>query len=64
MSAILAKMHALVLDNYRIVYAGYEPGQTVYSKDTIVAMAVVIDGGLITPILKVSSNVGLSWTFF
>lgn len=51
---MLAKACALVLEDYPIVNARYEPGQTVYQKDINVAMAVAIDGGLITPTLKVS----------
>lgn len=50
---MLAKACALVLEDYPIVNARYEPGQTVYQKDINVAMAVAIDGGLITPTLKV-----------
>lgn len=49
---MLAKACALVLEDYPIVNARYEPGQTVYQKDINVAMAVAIDGGLITPTLK------------
>lgn len=51
-SAMLAKACALVLEAHPIVNARYEPGQTVYQKDINVAMAVAIDGGLITPTLK------------
>lgn len=51
---MLAKACALVLEDYPIVNARYEPGQTVYQKDINVAMAVAIDGGLITPTLKAS----------
>lgn len=50
---MLAKACALVLEDYPVVNARYEPGQTVYQKDINVAMAVAIDGGLITPTLKV-----------
>lgn len=53
-SAMLAKACALVLEDYPVVNARYEPGQTVYQKDINVAMAVAIDGGLITPTLKAS----------
>lgn len=52
---MLAKACALVLEEYPIVNARYEPGQTVYQKDINVAMAVAIDGGLITPTLKARS---------
>ena len=50
---MLAKACALVLEDYPIVNARYEPGMTVYQKEINVAMAVAIDGGLITPTLKV-----------
>lgn len=53
-SAMLAKACALVLEDYPVVNARYEPGQTVYQKDINIAMAVAIDGGLITPTLKVT----------
>ncbi|CAN0430511.1 unnamed protein product, partial [Ectocarpus sp. 8 AP-2014] len=58
-SAMLAKACALVLEDYPIVNARYEPGQTVYQKDINVAMAVAIDGGLITPTLKNANMMSL-----
>lgn len=61
-SAMLAKACALVLEDYPIVNARYEPGKTVYQKDINVAMAVAIDGGLITPTLKVSNHYVTSHT--
>lgn len=57
-SAMLAKACALVLEDYPVVNARYEPGKTVYQKDINVAMAVAIDGGLITPTLKVTASPG------
>lgn len=61
---MLAKACALVLEDYPIVNARYEPGQTVYQKDINVAMAVAIDGGLITPTLKVGFHAGLCFEYF
>lgn len=58
---MLAKACALVLEDYPVVNARYEPGQTVYQKDINVAMAVAIDGGLITPTLKVICSLFLSF---
>lgn len=55
-SAMLAKACALVLEDFPVVNARYEPGKTVYQKDINVAMAVAIDGGLITPTLKVGAR--------
>eukprot|EP00903_Cladosiphon_okamuranus_P005907 g5841.t1 len=58
-SAMLAKACALVLEDFPVVNARYEPGQTVYQKDINVAMAVAIDGGLITPTLKNANMMSL-----
>ena len=48
-SAMLAKACAEVLKKHPIVNAAYVNGAIKYSKDINVAMAVAIDGGLITP---------------
>ncbi|CAM9337782.1 unnamed protein product [Choristocarpus tenellus] len=58
-SAMLAKAAALVLEEHPILNARYEPGKTVYQKDINIAMAVAIDGGLITPTLKNANMMGL-----
>mmetsp|Transcript_5768 Transcript_5768/g.8022 ORF Transcript_5768/g.8022 Transcript_5768/m.8022 type:complete len:528 (+) Transcript_5768:30-1613(+) len=48
-SAMLAKAVAEVLKKHPIINAAYVEGGIKYSKDVNVAMAVAIDGGLITP---------------
>jgi len=48
-SAMLAKAVAEVLKKHPIVNAAYVEGGIKYSKDVNIAMAVAIDGGLITP---------------
>lgn len=54
-SAMLAKAVAEVLKKHPIINAAYVEGGIKYNKDVNVAMAVAIDGGLITPtIIKVS----------
>lgn len=53
-SAMLAKAVAEVLKKHPIINAAYVEGGIKYNKDVNVAMAVAIDGGLITPtIIKV-----------
>ena len=50
MSAMLAKAVAETLKKHPVINAAYaEGGGIKYSKDVNVAMAVAIDGGLITP---------------
>jgi pyruvate dehydrogenase E2 component (dihydrolipoamide acetyltransferase) len=52
-SAMLAKAVAMVLENHRIMNAAYdESGAVKYNNDINVAMAVALDGGLITPTLR------------
>lgn len=46
---MLAKAVAEVLKNHQLVNAAYVEGGIKYNKDINVAMAVAIDGGLITP---------------
>jgi pyruvate dehydrogenase E2 component (dihydrolipoamide acetyltransferase) len=48
-SAMLAKAVAMTLVKHPIVNAAYVEGGIKYNKDVNVAMAVAIDGGLITP---------------
>lgn len=48
-SAMLAKAVAEVLKKHPIINAAYVEGGIKYNKDVNVAMAVAIDGGLITP---------------
>ncbi len=48
-SAMLAKACAMAMEKYPIINAAYVPGGIKYHADVNVAMAVAIDGGLITP---------------
>ena len=48
-SSLLAKAVTEVLKKHQVVNAAYVDGGIKYSKDINVAMAVAIDGGLITP---------------
>ena len=48
-SAMLAKAVAMTIQKHPIVNAAYVEGGIKYNKDANVAMAVAIDGGLITP---------------
>jgi len=55
-SALLAKACALALEKYPIINSSYSPEGTVFNKDINIAMAVAIDGGLITPTLKYANE--------
>ena len=58
MSSLLAKAVAETLVKHPVVNAAYVEGGIQYNKDVNVAMAVAIDGGLITPtIIKAQSQV-------
>lgn len=48
-SAMLAKACAMAMEKYPVINAAYVPGGIKYNADVNVAMAVAIDGGLITP---------------
>ena len=48
-SAMLAKACAMAIEKYPIINAAYVPEGIKYNKDVNIAMAVAIDGGLITP---------------
>ena len=48
-SAMLAKIVSMVLQKHHVINAVYVEGGIKYNKDVNVAMAVAIDGGLITP---------------
>jgi pyruvate dehydrogenase E2 component (dihydrolipoamide acetyltransferase) len=51
-SALLAKAVAITLEKHPLINAAYDPsGGIKYNKDINVAMAVALDGGLITPTL-------------
>lgn len=56
-SALLAKAVAMAVEKHPIINSSYDPsGGTVYNKDINIAMAVAIDGGLITPTLKYANE--------
>eukprot|EP01035_Chromulina_nebulosa_P018360 gene18360-24056_t len=55
-SALLAKAVAEVLKSHPIINAAYVEGGIKFNKDINVAMAVAIDGGLITPTLIKASE--------
>lgn len=59
-SALLAKAVAITLARYPILNAAYDPsGAIKYNADINVAMAVALDGGLITPTLKNADKMDL-----
>jgi len=58
-SALLAKACALALEKYPVINSSYTPEGTVFNKDINIAMAVAIDGGLITPTLKYANERGI-----
>uniref|UniRef100_A0A7S2DP78 Dihydrolipoamide acetyltransferase component of pyruvate dehydrogenase complex n=1 Tax=Octactis speculum TaxID=3111310 RepID=A0A7S2DP78_9STRA len=66
-SALLAKACAMVLEKHPIVNAAYDPsGAIKYNEDINVAMAVALDGGLITPTIRKCNtmdiySVGREW---
>ena len=51
-SALLAKAVALALEKFPIINSSYTPEGAIMNPDVNIAMAVAIDGGLITPTLK------------
>lgn len=56
-SALLAKAVALAVEKHPIINSSYDPnGGTIFNKDINIAMAVAIDGGLITPTLKYANE--------
>lgn len=55
-SALLAKAVALAIEKYPIINSSYTPEGTVFNPDINIAMAVAIDGGLITPTLKYANE--------
>lgn len=56
-SSLLAKAVAMAVEKHPIINSAYHPeGGTVYKEDVNVAMAVAIDGGLITPTLKYANE--------
>uniref|UniRef100_A0A7S3VCQ0 Dihydrolipoamide acetyltransferase component of pyruvate dehydrogenase complex n=1 Tax=Chaetoceros debilis TaxID=122233 RepID=A0A7S3VCQ0_9STRA len=55
-SVLLAKAAALAIEKYPIINSSYTPEGTVFNPDINIAMAVAIDGGLITPTLKYANE--------
>jgi len=66
-SALLAKAVALAVEKYPVMNSSYDAsGGTLFKEDINVAMAVAIDGGLITPTLRNANEctiteIGESW---
>merc|ERR1711988_2083557 len=65
-SALLAKAVAMTLEKHPIINAAYEPGAIKYNDDINIAMAVALDGGLITPTIRKANtmdiySVGREW---
>ena len=59
-SALLAKAVAICLEKHPIVNAAYDPsGAIKYNEDINVAMAVALDGGLITPTLRKANTMDI-----
>lgn len=59
-SALLAKAVAEVLKKHPLMNAAYDPsGAIKYNKDINIAMAVAIEGGLITPTIVKASELDL-----
>ena len=57
---MLIRASALALKHYPDANASYTPDGIAYHKNADVAVAVAIDGGLITPIVREAENKGLS----
>eukprot|EP00578_Thalassiosira_sp_NH16_P007763 CAMPEP_0181118928 /NCGR_PEP_ID=MMETSP1071-20121207/23336_1 /TAXON_ID=35127 /ORGANISM="Thalassiosira sp., Strain NH16" /LENGTH=658 /DNA_ID=CAMNT_0023203453 /DNA_START=180 /DNA_END=2156 /DNA_ORIENTATION=- len=55
-SALLAKAVAKAIEKHPIVNSSFREEGTFFNKDINVAMAVAIDGGLITPVLKYANE--------
>lgn len=55
-SALLAKAVALAIEKHPVVNSSFRKEGTFFNKDVNIAMAVAIDGGLITPVLKYANE--------
>ena len=55
-SALLAKAVAKAIEKHPIINSSFRPEGTYFNKDINIAMAVAIDGGLITPVLKYANE--------
>ena len=65
-SALLAKAVAKAIEKHPIVNSSFREEGTFFNKDINIAMAVAIDGGLITPVLKYANerdvlDIGENW---
>jgi len=58
-SALIAKAVAKAIEKHPIVNSSFRPEGTFFNKDINIAMAVAIDGGLITPVLKYANERGV-----
>ena len=60
MSALLAKAVALTLRSHPVLNAAYDPsGAIQYNKDINIAMAVAVEGGLLTPTISKADEVDI-----
>ncbi len=55
-SALLAKAVAKAIEKHPIINSSFRPEGTFFNKDINIAMAVAIEGGLITPVLKYANE--------
>lgn len=56
MSALLAKAVAKAIEKHPIINSSFREEGTYFNKDINIAMAVAIEGGLITPVLKYANE--------
>lgn len=65
-SALLAKAVSLAIEKFPIINSSYQDGGVMMNPDINIAMAVAIDGGLITPTIKYANErnileIGENW---
>lgn len=65
-SALLAKAVAEAIEKHPVINSSFREDGTFFNRDINIAMAVAIDGGLITPVLKYAnerdvSDLGENW---
>jgi pyruvate dehydrogenase E2 component (dihydrolipoamide acetyltransferase) len=58
-SALLAKAVALAIEKHPIINSSFDNNNIVYKSDINIAMAVAIDGGLITPTVQFANERGI-----
>jgi pyruvate dehydrogenase E2 component (dihydrolipoamide acetyltransferase) len=62
MTALLAKACALALAKHPVVNASCKDGKSFsYNEDINIAVAVAMDGGLLTPVLQKADQVCCCW---